>query len=54
MDAFAEHLAELQSGPLHSFKGWPVPAVPSVAAGVYSIWSGAQLVYVGMSGRNLD
>ncbi len=38
----------------HSFSAWPNAEVPAVAAGVYVIWSGVQLVYCGMSGRELD
>ena len=33
------------------FADWPVSAVPAVAAGVYTIWEGGLLIYVGMSGR---
>jgi hypothetical protein len=41
----------LESGPLRSFAEWPDPSVPKVAAGVYTIWDGEHLVYVGMAGR---
>mgnify|MGYP002145824510 CR=1 FL=1 len=37
----------------HRFADWPNPGVPAVAAGVYAIWEGPQLVYCGMSGREL-
>ena len=40
------------SGPQYPFSGWPVAAVPEVAAGLYSIWKGDQFVYIGMSGRS--
>lgn len=46
-------LTGLQSGRLYHFKDWPNGDVPLAAAGVYSIWRGAELVYVGMSGRGL-
>jgi hypothetical protein len=38
----------------HRFSEWPNAAVPLVAAGVYVIWDGGQLIYAGMSGRELD
>ena len=45
---------ELSSGVLHPFSTWPHSAVPSAAAGVYSIWNNnGTLIYVGMSGRGL-
>jgi hypothetical protein len=43
----------LTAGRLYAFCDWPNPAVPRVAAGVYTIWRGEELVYVGMSGRSL-
>lgn len=46
-------LETLQNGPLSRFSDWPNPAVPLVAAGVYTIWEGGQLVYAGMAGRSL-
>lgn len=36
------------------FRDWPNPDVPSVAAGVYVVWEGSQLIYCGMSGREID
>jgi hypothetical protein len=42
---------ELASGPLFSFADWPNNLVPRRAAGVYTIWRGAEFIYVGMSGR---
>jgi hypothetical protein len=47
-----ENINSLASGPLYPFSGWPVAAVPEVAAGLYSIWKGDQFVYIGMSGRS--
>ena len=35
------------------FREWPNPSVPDVAAGVYVVWSGEQLIYAGMSGRGI-
>jgi hypothetical protein len=42
---------ELETGPLHRFQDWPNEQVPRRAAGVYTIWEGDRLLYVGMSGR---
>jgi len=42
---------ELETGPLHRFRDWPNEQVPKRAAGVYTVWDGDRLVYVGMSGR---
>ena len=36
------------------FSDWPNPNVPRVAAGVYAIWKGGELIYCGMSGREID
>ena len=46
-------LAELRDGPLYRFADWPNPAVPNGRIGVYTIWHGDQLIYVGMAGRAL-
>ena len=43
----------LDSGPAYRFCDWPNKADPDVAAGVYTIWRGEELIYVGMSGRSL-
>jgi hypothetical protein len=42
---------ELEAGPFHRFQDWPNDQVPKRAAGVYTVWDGDQLLYVGMSGR---
>jgi len=36
------------------FADWPNPAVPLATAGNYAIWSGEQLIYCGMAGRQFD
>jgi hypothetical protein len=36
------------------FAPWPNPSVPAVAAGVYAIRRDRELVYCGMSGREID
>jgi len=36
------------------FKNWPNPNIPHVAAGVYVIWQGEELLYAGMSGREIE
>ena len=46
-------LAELRGGPLYGFADWPNPAVPNGRIGVYTVWRGDQLIYVGMAGRAL-
>jgi hypothetical protein len=42
---------ELETGPLSRFRDWPNELVPKRAAGVYTVWDGDRLLYVGMSGR---
>ena len=37
-----------------AFADWPEPSIPMVAAGVYAIWKDYELVYCGMSGREID
>ena len=36
------------------FSDWPNPDIPAVAAGVYAIWKDGELIYCGMSGREID
>ena len=36
------------------FKNWPNHNIPSVAAGAYVIWQGGELLYAGMSGREIE
>jgi hypothetical protein len=43
-----------QFSPRFSFADWPNPAIPAVAAGVYAIWKASELIYCGMSGREID
>ena len=40
--------------PRFPFADWPNPDVPLVAAGVYAIWKDNELIYCGMSGREID
>lgn len=42
---------ELQAGPAYKFADWPNDQVPRRAAGVYTVWRNAELIYAGMSGR---
>jgi hypothetical protein len=42
---------ELQAGPAFRFADWPSDQVPRRAAGVYTVWRAAELIYAGMSGR---
>ena len=46
-------IACLETGKLFSFSDWPNEEIPRVSVGVYTVWLGQQLVYVGYSGRNL-
>jgi hypothetical protein len=46
-------LAALGSGPAYRFADWPNPEVPNWRAGVYTVWDGDVLIYVGMAGRGL-
>lgn len=46
-------IAGLETGKLFSFGDWPNEDIPRVSVGVYTVWLGEQLVYVGYSGRNL-
>ena len=52
-EANRDPLEHLETGPLYWFRDWPNPEVPPVAAGVYTVWRGDELVYAGMSGRVL-
>ena len=48
------HLSALETGMPYRFADWPNPAVPRVAAGVYTVWlPDGHLLYVGMSGRGM-
>ena len=38
----------------HSFSDWPNSSIPMVSAGVYAIWDKQELVYCGMSGRDIE
>ena len=40
--------------PRFRFSDWPNADLPSVAAGVYAIWRNTDLIYCGMSGRDID
>ena len=37
-----------------AFQDWPNSEIPKVAAGVYVIWHRDQLIYCGMSGREIE
>lgn len=36
------------------FSDWPNSQLPNVAAGVYAIWKNDELIYCGMSGREIE
>jgi hypothetical protein len=38
----------------HRFADWPNPTIPLVTAGAYAVWDGNELIYCGMSGRELE
>jgi hypothetical protein len=44
-------LAELRDGPQYRFADWLNPEVPNGRIGVYTVWGGDELIYVGMTGR---
>ncbi len=48
----SEPLQPLESGAAHSFGDWPDidPPVSAVARGVYAIWKGDELLYIGVAG----
>lgn len=43
-----------QFTPRFPFADWPNPGVPAGASGVYAIWKDKELIYCGMSGREID
>jgi hypothetical protein len=49
-----ETLVELSTGPLYRFADWPNPAVLNRSIGVYTVWHGKQLIYVGISGSAVN
>ena len=36
------------------FRDWPNAAIPAVAAGAYVVWRGNELIYAGMSGKDIE
>lgn len=38
----------------YKFKDWSKSDIPKVSAGVYAIWENDQLIYCGMSGRQIE
>ena len=46
--------SNVQFSDRHKFSDWPNVTVPVLAAGVYVIWDGQQLIYCGMSGREFE
>lgn len=43
-------LAGLATGELHRFADWPIAKIPN-GPGVYTVWRGKDLMYVGVAGR---
>lgn len=48
-----DYLLPLITGDLYRFEDWPNPKIRLVEPGVYTIWEGDQLIYVGYAGRKL-
>jgi hypothetical protein len=46
-------LDQLASGEEHRFADWPNAELPNWRAGVYTVWSAGEFIYVGMSGRSI-
>lgn len=44
----------LTCGPQHSFRDVLHESLPLACIGIYTIWRGSELMYVGIAGRNLD
>jgi len=52
-DSREELLRALEKCARHRFSDWPVPEVPNIAAGGYTIRDQDRVIYVGMAGRGL-
>lgn len=48
----AESIARFS--PRHPLVAWTAIGIPAIAAGVYAIWSDDELLYCGMSGRQIE
>ncbi|WP_083420575.1 hypothetical protein [Mycolicibacterium llatzerense] len=48
-----EVLPPLEFGPRYDFVDWPNADIEAAPAGVYTIWDGDGLIYVGMAGRRI-
>ena len=51
--SLAHLLRTFEYGQLFAFRDWPNSDVPQTTAGAYTVWRGARLIYVGVSGRSL-
>ena len=51
---FDQLLRELEDGPIHCFRDWPAADLALGPSGVYTIWRGSALLYVGMSYAHRD
>ena len=52
MSTIATGVEGLLSGSLHNYSDWPNPDVPP-KSGVYAVWQGEELVWVGSAGGSL-
>jgi hypothetical protein len=50
----SSELELLYKGRQYSFSSWPNPDMPKIAIGVYTVWLGDDLIYVGISGEKLS
>jgi len=50
----AEDKLTTDFSPTFRFADWPNKDIPPVAAGVYAIWHNEDLIYCGMSGREIE
>lgn len=48
-----EVIAPLECGRRYHFADWPNRDIESAPAGVYTVWEGDQLIYVGMAGKTM-
>jgi hypothetical protein len=51
---FTELVRQLEDGTPHRFSDWPADHFDAGPSGVYTIWNGQQLLYVGMAWAHRD
>ncbi len=50
--ALTRQAGHLEAGPSHRFGDWPCADLPAVASGVYTVWDGDRLLYLGQAGAH--